>query len=85
MGGTDVCTDSGDTICRPIENGGGIKTEFQEGSHGGHLGFPFGTILAIFDPEVTLMLPTKIQVNWPFGSREEAKNGFSRWQPRQPF
>ena len=24
-GRTDVCTDSGDTICPPIENGGGIK------------------------------------------------------------
>ena len=25
--GTDVCTDSGDTICPPIENGGGIKKQ----------------------------------------------------------
>ena len=25
-GRTDVRTDSGDTICAPIENGGGIKT-----------------------------------------------------------
>ena len=25
------------------------------------------------------MLPTKLQVNWPFGSGEEAKNRFSRW------
>ena len=27
------------------------------------------------------MLPTKFQVNWPFGSAEEAKNRFSRWPP----
>ena len=25
------------------------------------------------------MLPTELQVNWPFGSGEEAKNRFSRW------
>ena len=25
------------------------------------------------------MLPTKFQVNWPFGSGEEAENRFSRW------
>ena len=28
-------------------------------SHGGHLGFANGTILAIFDLQVTPMLPTK--------------------------
>ena len=27
------------------------------------------------------MLPTKFQVNWPFGSGEEAKNRFERWPP----
>ena len=40
-------------------------------------------ILAIFDLQVTLMLPTKFKVNWPFGSGE-AKNKFSRWPPWQP-
>ena len=30
------------------------------------------------------MLPTKFQINWPFGSGEEAKTRFSRWPPRQP-
>ena len=35
-------------------------------------------ILAIFDLQVTLMLPTKFPVNWLFGSGEEAKNRFSR-------
>ena len=31
--------------------------------------------------QVTLMLLTKFQVNWPFGSGEEANNRFSRWRP----
>ena len=56
------------------------KIDFQDGLHGGHLGFPIGTILAIFDLQVTSMLPTKFGVNWPFGS-VEAKNRFSRWWP----
>ena len=47
------------------------KIDFQDG---GHLGFPIGMIWAIFDLQVTLMLPTKFQVNWPFGSGGEAKN-----------
>ena len=54
------------------------KIDFQDG---GHLGFPIGTILAIFDLQVTLMLPSKLGVNWPFGSGEDAKNRFSRWRP----
>ena len=35
------------------------KIDFQDGGHGGHLGFPIGTILAIFDLQVTPVLPTK--------------------------
>ena len=31
------------------------------------------TILAISDQQVTLMLPTEFQVNWLFGSGEEAE------------
>ena len=38
-------------------------------------------ILAIFDLQVILMLPSKFGVNWPFGSGEKAKNRFSRWPP----
>ena len=30
------------------------------------------------------MLPTKFQVNWTFGSEEEAKNKFSRCRPWRP-
>ena len=40
-----------------------------------------GTILAIFDLQVTPMSPTKFGVNWPFGAGEEAKYRFSRWRP----
>ena len=54
------------------------KIDFQDGSH---LGFRIGTILAIFNLQVTLMLPSKFGVKWPFSSGEEAKNWFSRWRP----
>ena len=57
------------------------KIDFQDGCYGGHLGFPIGTVLSIFDLQVTPMLPSKFGVNLPFGSAEEAKNRFSRWRP----
>ena len=60
------------------------KIDFQDGGHGGHLGFPIGTILAIFDLQGTPMLPSKFGVNWPFGSGEEAKDRFSSWRPWRP-
>ena len=40
---------------------------------GGHLGFPIGTILFIFDLQVTPMLPTEFEVSWLLGLGEEAK------------
>ena len=40
-------------------------------------------LLAIFDLQVTPMLPTEFQVNWPFGSGE-AINRFSIWPPWWP-
>ena len=43
-----------------------LKTDFQDGRQGGHLGFPTEMILDIFDLQVTLMLPTKFQVSWLF-------------------
>ena len=54
------------------------KIDFPDSGHGGYLGFRIGTILAIFDLQVTPMFPTKFQVNSPFGSGEEAKNRFRR-------
>ena len=32
-----------------LGSGEEAKIDFQEGGHGGHLGFPIGTTLAIFD------------------------------------
>ena len=52
------------------------KIEFQDDCQGSHLGFQIGMILAIFDLHVTLMLPTKLQIKWPFSSGEEAKKKF---------
>ena len=42
-----------------------------------------GMILAIFDLQVTPILPTKFGLNKPFCSGE-AKNRFSRWLPWRP-
>ena len=47
------------------------------------LDFSIKMILAIFDLQVTPMLPTKFWVNWPSASEEEAMNSFSRWPPFQ--
>ena len=52
------------------------KINFQDGCHGGHLGFPIGTILAIFDLQVTPMLPNKFGVNWLLGSGEKRNIDF---------
>ena len=57
-----------------------LKIDFQDGCHGGHLGFLTGMILAIFYLQVTTMLPTKFRINVRFGSGK-AKNRFSRWPP----
>ena len=48
------------------------------------VGFQTGAVLSTFDLQVTLMLPTKIRVNWPFGSGELVKNRFSRLPPWWP-
>ena len=39
-----------------------LNKDFQDCGHGGHLGFRIRTILAIFDLQVTKMLPTKFRV-----------------------
>ena len=61
-----------------------LKIDILASRHGGHLGFPIGMILAIFDLQATLILPTKFRVSWPFGSREEFQNRFSRLRPWRP-
>ena len=40
------------------------KTDFQDGGHGSHLGFPSRIVLAIFDLQVTQMLSTNFRVNF---------------------
>ena len=57
-----------------------FKLDFQDGNCGGHLIYPIETILVISNLQVTLMILTKFQVNWPFSSEEE-KNRFSRRLP----
>ena len=49
------------------------KKDFQDG---GHLGFPIGRTLAMFDLQVTPMRPTMFGVNWLFGSGQGAKIDF---------
>ena len=58
-----------------------MQNRFQDGSHGGHLGFSMGMILAISDLQLAPIHPTMCQVNWPFSSGGGARNIFSRWQP----
>ena len=65
-------------VDKPFGSGEERKTDFQDGCHGGHLGFPIGTILANFNLSVSPMLPTKFQDNWLLGLGE-AKKRFSRW------
>ena len=60
------------------------KTDFQDGGHGSHLGFPIWTILATFDLQVATILTTKVRVIWAFGSGEEVQNRFLRWWPWPP-
>ena len=55
----------------PFGSGEEALIDFQDGRHGGHLGFPIGTILAIFDLYVTPMLPTMFEVNWLLGSEKQ--------------
>ena len=47
--------------------------DFQDGHHGGNLGFPIGKILAFFYLQITPKLPSQVGVNWPFGSGKEVK------------
>ena len=60
------------------------QNEFSYYDHDGHPGFPIETILAIFALQDTQMLPTKFQVDWPFGSGVKWKNIFLRQQPWWP-
>ena len=54
-----------------------VKIDVQEGRRGGYLGLPIRTILATFDLQITLILPTKFRVSWALCSKEEVQNRFS--------
>ena len=41
--------------------------DFQDGCHGGHLGYPNGTILAILNLHVATMPPTEFQLYPTYG------------------
>ena len=56
-----------------------FKIDFQDGPCGSHPGFPIGMNLAIFDLQVTPILPSKFWVNQHF-RRTSPKNRFSKWQ-----
>ena len=59
------------------------KIDFQDG-RGGHLGFPIGTILAIFYFQVTrCFLPSFESIGLSGQEKKRKKNRFSRW-PRRP-
>ena len=47
----------------PFGSGEEVKNIFSRWGHGGNLGFPIRSILATFDVQVALMLPTKFRVN----------------------
>ena len=49
------------------------RIDFQDGRHGGHLGFPFRIILAIFYLQATPMLPTKFSSQLAFWFRRKSK------------
>ena len=49
------------------------KIDFQDG---GHLGFPISTLLAIFDLQVTPVLPTKFGVNCLSVQEKKRKTDF---------
>ena len=54
--------------------------EFQDGCHGGHLGYWNGTILAILNLHVPTMLSTKFQLNPIYDSGGDVKHvKSSRW------
>ena len=57
-----------------------FNIDFQDG---GHLGFPIRMILAIFDLQVTMVLPIKFRVHWPHCS-SDVQNRFSSWRLWRP-
>ena len=57
------------------------KIDFHDGGHCGHLGFPIGTILAIFDLQVTQMLSPSFKSIGLLVQEEKRKIYFQDGQP----
>ena len=55
-----------------------LKTHFQDGRSGSHLGLSIDTILATFDLEVILLLQCKFKLKSAYGLGE-VKNWFSSY------
>ena len=51
-----------------------VKNRFSRCHHSGHLGFPISMILAIFDLQVTLMLPTRSLESIALSVQEKSEN-----------
>ena len=51
-----------------------VQNTFWRWWYAGHLIFPTETILAVFDLQVTTILPIKFWVKWPFSSGEKVQN-----------
>ena len=49
------------------------KIDFQDGCHGSHLGFPIGTILAIFDLQVNPNASYHVWSQLAFGFRRRSE------------
>ena len=58
--------------------------EFQDGSHGGHLGYSNRTILAILNFHNTPMPPIKFKLNQTYRLGTDVIWRFSRWLPWWP-
>ena len=54
---------------------------FQDGCHGGHLGYQNGTILAILNLHVAHMPSTKFLLHLTYSSRADNNWRLSRWRP----
>ena len=57
---------------------------YQDGHHGGHLGYRNGTILAILNLYVAPMSPIKFQLNLTYSLRGDVVWRISRWPPQLP-
>ena len=57
--------------------------EFQDGTHGGHLEYRTGTILAILNLSVAVMLPIKFWLNPTYCLGGDVVCRVSRWLPWQ--